>query len=170
MAAALASRVESWVRDQAARLQPWAAAALPQAPRWPWPPRRPAWPWPGDRRRQRERMFREEYDRRTRQLRELCRAVRVDTVGELQELLCAMVLAECVYKVRALAISSILLPGSSCTLPITMDGSIDRSVPPFFGWRSRMVRLQGPCVGHFLNFVAWLVLYLYLTDHEWCMR
>ncbi|XP_066321700.1 uncharacterized protein [Miscanthus floridulus] len=92
MAAALASRVESWVRDQAARLQPWAAAALPQAPRWP------AWPWPGDRRRQRERMFREEYERRSRQLRELCRAVRVDTAAELQELLCAMVLAECVYK------------------------------------------------------------------------
>lgn len=43
-------------------------------------------------------MFREEYERRSRQLRELCRAVRVDTVAELQELLCAMVLAECVYK------------------------------------------------------------------------
>lgn len=85
------------MRDQAARLQPW-AAALPQAPRWPWPPPRPAWPWPGDRRRQRERMFREEYERRSRQLRELCHAVRVDTVAELQELLCAMVLAECVYK------------------------------------------------------------------------
>ncbi|OEL14543.1 hypothetical protein BAE44_0024437 [Dichanthelium oligosanthes] len=97
MAAALASRVESWVRDQASRLPPW-AAALPQAPRWPWPPPRPAWPWPGDRRRQRERMFREEFERRRRQLRELCRAVRVDTVAELQELLCAMVLAECVYK------------------------------------------------------------------------
>ncbi|XP_062223308.1 uncharacterized protein LOC133922131 [Phragmites australis] len=93
MAAALASRVESWARDQAARLPPWAA------PRWPWPPPRPpAWPWPGDRRRQRDRMFREEFERRRRQLRELCRAVRVDTVAELQELLCAMVLAECVYK------------------------------------------------------------------------
>ena len=127
MAAALSSRVESWVRDQAAR--------LPQAPRWPWPPPRPAWPWPGDRRRQRERMFREEYERRSRQLRELCRAVRVDTVAELQELLCAMVLAECVYKVRALAIPSILLPGSSCTLPITMDG-IDRWIcAAICGWR-----------------------------------
>ncbi|KAJ1279184.1 hypothetical protein BS78_04G135800 [Paspalum vaginatum] len=97
MAAPLAGRVESWIRDQAARLQPW-AAALPQAPRWPWPPPRPAWPWPGDRMRQRDRMFREEFERRRRQLRELCRAVRVDTVAELQELLCAMVLAECVYK------------------------------------------------------------------------
>ncbi|CAN6238147.1 unnamed protein product [Urochloa humidicola] len=97
MVAALASRVESWVRDQAARLPPW-AAALPQAPQWPWPPPRPAWPWPGDRRRQRERMFREEVERRRRQLRELCRAVRIDTFAELQELLCAMVLAECVYK------------------------------------------------------------------------
>ncbi|CAL5058233.1 unnamed protein product [Urochloa decumbens] len=90
MVPALASRVESWVRDQAAR--------LPQAPRWPWPPPRPTWPWPGDRRRQQERVFREEVERRRRQLRELCRAVRVDTFAELQELLCAMVLAECVYK------------------------------------------------------------------------
>ncbi|KAL6634331.1 hypothetical protein ACP70R_027002 [Stipagrostis hirtigluma subsp. patula] len=91
MAAALANRVESWVRDQAARLPPW--AALP-APRWPWPPpRAPAWPW-----RHRDRMFREEFERRRRQLHELCRAVRVDTLAELQELLCAMVLAECVYK------------------------------------------------------------------------
>jgi hypothetical protein len=44
-------------------------------------------------------MFREEFERRRIQLCELCRAVRVDTVAELQELLCAMVLAECVYKV-----------------------------------------------------------------------
>uniref|UniRef100_A0A8R7QQX8 Fungal lipase-type domain-containing protein n=1 Tax=Triticum urartu TaxID=4572 RepID=A0A8R7QQX8_TRIUA len=43
-------------------------------------------------------MFREEFERRRIQLRELCRAVRVDTIAELQELLCAMVLAECVYK------------------------------------------------------------------------
>ncbi|CAM0945676.1 unnamed protein product [Alopecurus aequalis] len=95
MATPLVSRLESWVRDQAARLPPW-APPLP-VPRWPWPPpRAPA--WPGDRRRQRERMFREEFERRGIQLRELCRAVRVDTVAELQELLCAMVLAECVYK------------------------------------------------------------------------
>jgi len=32
------------------------------------------------------------------QLRELCRAGRGDTIAELQELLCAMVLSECVYK------------------------------------------------------------------------
>uniref|UniRef100_A0ACD5Z7I0 Uncharacterized protein n=1 Tax=Avena sativa TaxID=4498 RepID=A0ACD5Z7I0_AVESA len=95
MATPLTSRVESWVRDQAARLLPW-APPLP-VPRWPWPPLR-APVWPGDRRRQRERMFREEFERRSIQLRELCRAVRVDTVAELQELLCAMVLAECVYK------------------------------------------------------------------------
>ncbi|KQJ99498.1 hypothetical protein BRADI_3g43530v3 [Brachypodium distachyon] len=95
MATALVTRVESWVRNQAARLPPW-APPLP-VPRWPWPPpRAPA--WPGDRRRQRERMFREEFERRRIQLRELCRAVRVDTLAELQELLCAMVLAECVYK------------------------------------------------------------------------
>uniref|UniRef100_A0A0E0NEY4 Fungal lipase-type domain-containing protein n=1 Tax=Oryza rufipogon TaxID=4529 RepID=A0A0E0NEY4_ORYRU len=111
MATALASRVESWARDQAARLPAWArprppSAAAAAVPRWPWPwpwswswpppPRAPA--WPGDRRRQRERAFREEFERRRRQLRELCRAVRVDTVAELQELLCAVVLAECVYK------------------------------------------------------------------------
>uniref|UniRef100_A0A0D9VG12 Fungal lipase-type domain-containing protein n=1 Tax=Leersia perrieri TaxID=77586 RepID=A0A0D9VG12_9ORYZ len=103
MATALVSRVETWARDQAARLPAWArpppSVSLPRWP-WPWswppPPRAPA--WPGDRRRQRERMFREEFERRRRQLRELCRAVRVDTVAELQELLCAVVLAECVYK------------------------------------------------------------------------
>ncbi|KAG8070698.1 hypothetical protein GUJ93_ZPchr0006g46256 [Zizania palustris] len=97
MATALVSRVESWARDQAARLPTWARP--PAVPRWPWSwpsPRAPT--WPGDRRRQRERMFREEFERRRRQLRELCRTVRVDTVAELQELLCAVVLAECVYK------------------------------------------------------------------------
>ena len=110
MATALVSRVESWVRDQAARLPPW-APPLP-VPRWPWPPpRAPA--WPGDRRRQRERMFREEFERRRIQLRELCRAVRVDTVAELQELLCAMVLAECVYKVPHLT------SRSPCFIPST---------------------------------------------------
>ena len=124
MAAALASRVESWVRDQASRLPPW-AAALPQAPRWPWPPPRPAWPWPEDRRRQRERMFREEFERRRRQLRELCRAVRVDTVAELQELLCAMVLAECVYKVSPVALPPILLPRAPCIYFYRSDGRID---------------------------------------------
>ncbi|VAI57570.1 unnamed protein product [Triticum turgidum subsp. durum] len=95
MATTLVRRVESWVRDQGARLPPWAPPIA--VPRWPWPPPwAPA--WPGDRRRQRERMFREEFERRRIQLRELCRAVRVDTIAELQELLCAMVLAECVYK------------------------------------------------------------------------
>ncbi|KAF0934866.1 hypothetical protein E2562_028869 [Oryza meyeriana var. granulata] len=99
MATALVSRVESWARDQAARLPHWARPPS-VVPRWPWswppPPWAPA--WPGDRRRQRERMFREEFERRRRQLRELCRAIRVDTVAELQELLCAVVLSECVYK------------------------------------------------------------------------
>ncbi|XP_048533636.1 uncharacterized protein LOC125512585 isoform X5 [Triticum urartu] len=95
MATTLVRRVESWVRDQGARLPPWVPPIA--VPRWPWPPlSAPA--WPGDRRRQRERMFREEFERRRIQLRELCRAVRVDTIAELQELLCAMVLAECVYK------------------------------------------------------------------------
>ncbi|XP_044419586.1 uncharacterized protein [Triticum aestivum] len=95
MATTLVRRVESWVRDQGARLPPWVPPIA--VPRWPWPPPwAPA--WPGDRRRQRERMFREEFERRRIQLRELCRAVRVDTIAELQELLCAMVLAECVYK------------------------------------------------------------------------
>ncbi|XP_044954121.1 uncharacterized protein LOC123404263 isoform X2 [Hordeum vulgare subsp. vulgare] len=95
MATTLVRRVESWVRDQGSRLPPWAPPiAVPRCP-WP-PPWAPA--WPGDRQRQRERMFREEFERRRIQLRELCRAVRVDTIAELQELLCAMVLAECVYK------------------------------------------------------------------------
>ncbi|KAJ0988948.1 hypothetical protein J5N97_007304 [Dioscorea zingiberensis] len=87
---ALRSRLESWIRDQTDRIL---AARLPPPPRWRWPP------WRGrDDRRERERMLREEYDRQRKQLLDLCRAVKADSVADLQEILCCMVLSECVYK------------------------------------------------------------------------
>ncbi|MBA0653147.1 hypothetical protein Goklo_020349 [Gossypium klotzschianum] len=40
----------------------------------------------------------QEYERRKRQLQELCRAVKADSLSDLQDILCCMVLSECVYK------------------------------------------------------------------------
>ncbi|TYI73068.1 hypothetical protein E1A91_D07G104600v1 [Gossypium mustelinum] len=59
--------------------------------RWQWPP----WNTGGREHRQR---LQQEYERRKRQLQELCRAVKVDSVSDLQDILCCMVLSECVYK------------------------------------------------------------------------
>jgi hypothetical protein len=70
-------------------------------------------------------MFREEFERRRRQLCELCRAVRVDTLAELQELLCAMVLAECVYKVRPVALPPFCCPALPAYTFTDPDGRTD---------------------------------------------
>ncbi|KAM0935811.1 putative fungal lipase-like domain, P-loop containing nucleoside triphosphate hydrolase [Dioscorea sansibarensis] len=87
---ALRSRVESWIRDQTDRIM---AVRLPQPPRWRWSP------WKArDDRRERERKLREEYERQRKQLLDLCRAVKADSVADLQEILSCMVLSECVYK------------------------------------------------------------------------
>ncbi|MBA0732382.1 hypothetical protein Gogos_016480 [Gossypium gossypioides] len=59
--------------------------------RWQWPP----WNTGGREHRQR---LQQEYERRKRQLQELCRAVKVDSISDLQDILCCMVLSECVYK------------------------------------------------------------------------
>ncbi|PKA66130.1 hypothetical protein AXF42_Ash018420 [Apostasia shenzhenica] len=84
-------RVEAWVKDRTARM---AVSWPPQAPPgWRWPP----WKDRQDRREQ-ERRLREEYERQRRQLRDLCRAAKADSVADLQEIFCSMVLAECVYK------------------------------------------------------------------------
>ncbi|XP_020111587.1 uncharacterized protein LOC109726422 [Ananas comosus] len=102
----LRSRVESWIKDQAERMgATWPPPPL--LPRWRWP-RPPPWRWGGGDegggggggkgRREAERRIREEYERRRGQLRELCGAVKVDSVADLQEVLCSMVLSECVYK------------------------------------------------------------------------
>lgn len=93
----LRSRVETWIRDQTARVEAtWQIPVLPELPtwkgwQWQWPP------WKG--REEEKRRIREELELRRKQLQELCRAVKVESVADLQEVLCCMVLAECVYKV-----------------------------------------------------------------------
>ncbi|WOL02498.1 hypothetical protein Cni_G11217 [Canna indica] len=68
---------------------------------WRWmPPQQWRWPpWKGrPNRKEQERALREELERQRRQLNDLCRAVKADSVADLQEILCSMVLSECVYK------------------------------------------------------------------------
>lgn len=55
-------------------------------------------PWNAGDREQRKRIH-EEYERRKKQLQDLCRAVKAESVSDLQDILCCMVLSECVYKV-----------------------------------------------------------------------
>lgn len=40
----------------------------------------------------------DEYKRRKKQLQDLCHAVKAESVADLQDILCCMVLSECVYK------------------------------------------------------------------------
>ncbi|KAL6000640.1 hypothetical protein ACLOJK_024341 [Asimina triloba] len=77
------SSVEAWIRDQRSKM------------RFSWPQLR--WPW-NDVGQQRKQL-QEEYQRRRKQLHSLCHAVKAESVADLQDILCAMVLAECVYKV-----------------------------------------------------------------------
>jgi hypothetical protein len=94
----LRRRVETWIGDHTARVEAtWQIPVLPGLPtwkgwQWQWPP------WKG--REEEKRRIREELELRRKQLQELCRAVKVESVADLQEVLCCMVLAECVYKVQ----------------------------------------------------------------------
>lgn len=54
-------------------------------------------PWNAGEREQRKRIH-EEYEKRKKQLQDLCRAVKAESVSDLQDILCCMVLSECVYK------------------------------------------------------------------------
>ncbi|KAM5562963.1 hypothetical protein ABKV19_017917 [Rosa sericea] len=88
----LQSRVESWLRDWEKRAKLWKVS---------WGPLQWRMRWPsilndGDR-EQRKRIH-EEYERRRKQLHDLCAAVKADSVSDLQDILCCMVLSECVYK------------------------------------------------------------------------
>ncbi|XP_004290146.1 PREDICTED: uncharacterized protein LOC101300300 [Fragaria vesca subsp. vesca] len=86
------SRVESWLREQRAKL--WKVSWGPLG-QW----RMMKWPWllnDGD--RQQRKRIHEEYERRRKQLHDLCAAVKADSVSDLQDILCCMVLSECVYK------------------------------------------------------------------------
>ncbi|XP_031480413.1 uncharacterized protein LOC116250709 [Nymphaea colorata] len=80
----LQQKVETWLRGQGSRIRAsW--------PRW-------GWPWPGGGAKEERRKIQEEYHRRKQQLQNLCRAVRAESLADLQDILCAMVLSECVYK------------------------------------------------------------------------
>ncbi|RDX79434.1 hypothetical protein CR513_40140 [Mucuna pruriens] len=79
------NRVEPWIRDQRAKLLGLKASWGPL--QW-----RMKWPWASH--REHKMRIQEEYHR----LRNLCHALKADSVSDLQDLLCCMVLSECVYK------------------------------------------------------------------------
>ncbi|KAJ3675759.1 hypothetical protein LUZ60_004801 [Juncus effusus] len=86
------NRVETWLKDQTSNLQStWQNPALPTWRGWQW-----QWPWRG--REEERKRLREEIELRRNQLMELCKAVKAESVADLQEVLSSMVLAECVYK------------------------------------------------------------------------
>ncbi|XWS76015.1 hypothetical protein CRYUN_Cryun01aG0141400 [Craigia yunnanensis] len=85
------SRVETWIRDHKAKILKVSWGPLQWQMRWQWPP------WnSGD--REHSQKLQQEYERRERQLQELCRAVKAVSLSDLQDILCCMVLSECVYK------------------------------------------------------------------------
>lgn len=84
------SRVEEWIRDQRARILKVSWGPLQWRMRWP--------PWiNGDERENRKRI-QQEYELRKKQLHDLCNAVKAESVADMQDILCCMVLSECVYK------------------------------------------------------------------------
>lgn len=88
----LQRRVETWIKDQGWKIPKLQLPALPQI-RWvgvKWPP------WSTD--REHRKKLQEEYERRRKQLQDLCRAIKAESVADSQEILCCMVLSECVYK------------------------------------------------------------------------
>ncbi|GLT64825.1 hypothetical protein SLA2020_372940 [Shorea laevis] len=84
-------RVETWIKDQRAKIQKVSWGPLQWGMRWQW------FPWNTGDRQQRQKL-QQEYERRKRQLHELCLVVKADSVADLQDILCCMVLSECVYK------------------------------------------------------------------------
>lgn len=94
--ASLRSRVEAWIREQTAKMGAltWSPPLTLQVPvRWRWPP----W-WRDGGKKEQEKRLREEYELRRRQLQDLCGAVKAESIADLQEVICSMVLSECVYK------------------------------------------------------------------------
>lgn len=85
----LHNRVESWFRDQRTKFLK--VSWLPLSPNW-----KMRWPWKND--KEQRKIIQEEYERRRKQLLDLCLAVKADSVSDLQDILCCMVLSECVYK------------------------------------------------------------------------
>ncbi|CAN8269968.1 unnamed protein product [Cochlearia groenlandica] len=83
------SRVESWIRDQRARFLRVSWGPIQWRFRWP--------PWNGGDADQRVKI-RREYEKRKKQIQDLCIALKSESVEDLQDILCCMVLSECVYK------------------------------------------------------------------------
>lgn len=83
------SRVESWIKDQRDKVLKVSWGPLQWKMRWPF--------WNSDYRDQRKKIH-QQYELRRQQLHELCLALKADSVVDLQEILCCMVLSECVYK------------------------------------------------------------------------
>lgn len=105
--ASLRSRVEAWIREQTAKMGAltWSPPLTLQVPvRWRWPP----W-WRDGGKKEQEKRLREEYELRRRQLQDLCGAVKAESIADLQEVICSMVLSECVYKVSPVP-SALLSP------------------------------------------------------------
>lgn len=88
----LQSRVESWIREQRSKILKVSWGPL----QW-----RMKWPWNSNDREQRKKL-QQEYERRRKQLHDLCGALKADSMSDLQDILCCMVLSECVYKVLLL--------------------------------------------------------------------
>lgn len=90
----LKTQIGSWIKDQSRKIGIQWPPPLPQArPNWNWPP------WKGrDDRKEKERILREEFENHKKKLNDLCVAVKAESLSDLQEILCSMVLSECVYK------------------------------------------------------------------------
>ncbi|KAL6967952.1 hypothetical protein U1Q18_033755 [Sarracenia purpurea var. burkii] len=81
-------RVETWIRDQRTKIL-----------KVTWPPQwRMAVRWPWTNGREQRKRIQEEYERTKKQIRNLCSALKAESVSDLQDILCCMVLSECVYK------------------------------------------------------------------------
>ncbi|KAM7265410.1 hypothetical protein ACFE04_003093 [Oxalis oulophora] len=93
---AIQNRVETWIKDQRTKIlnvSSWSQLQWRTIRRWP--------PWNilsnGDRRHHRK-FVQQEVEKRKKQLASLCAALKAENVADLHDILCAMVLSECVYK------------------------------------------------------------------------
>ncbi|CAN6554316.1 unnamed protein product [Malus baccata var. baccata] len=84
------SKVEAWIKEQHAKLLKVSWCPLQWRMKWPWPFKEGG--------REHRRRIHQEYEGRRKQLHDLCTAAKVDSVSDLQDILCCMVLSECVYE------------------------------------------------------------------------
>ena len=118
----LQRKFEHWIKDQTSKFPKLQIPQLPQL-RWvrvKWPP------WSTDREHQRK--LQEEFERRRKQLNDLCLAIKAESVSDLQDILCCMVLSECVYKVVIILCTYFLLSHRLCYLRINFPKTIKDSV------------------------------------------